>query len=81
MINRRIASDVKQKRNRGAFVGIEPLSIPRYEQKREGVVTTRNYRSDEQDRFSTEDVLWALGIWSVILCLSPVVVFYVLMVA
>ena len=35
----------------------------------------------EQQGFTTEDVLWALGIWSVILTLSPVVVFYVLMVA
>ena len=34
-----------------------------------------------QQGFSTEDVLWAVGIWSVILTLSPVVVFYVLMVA
>ena len=35
-----------------------------------------------QDRgFSTEDILWAVGIWSVILTASPVVVFYVLMVA
>ena len=31
--------------------------------------------------FTTGDILWALGIWSVILSLSPVVVFYVLMVA
>jgi hypothetical protein len=31
--------------------------------------------------FTTADILWALGIWSVILSLSPVVVFYVLMVA
>jgi hypothetical protein len=31
--------------------------------------------------FSTGDILWALGVWSVILCLSPVIVFYVLMVA
>ena len=31
--------------------------------------------------FTTEDVLWSLGIWSVILSLSPVIVFYVLMVA
>jgi hypothetical protein len=31
--------------------------------------------------FSTEDILWAIGIWSVILCLSPVIVFYMLMVA
>ena len=34
-----------------------------------------------QQGFSTGDVLWAVGIWSVILTLSPVVVFYVLMVA
>ena len=41
-------------------------------------------RSDaavEQQGFTTEDILWALGIWSVILCLSPVIVFYMLMVA
>ena len=30
--------------------------------------------------FSTQDILWALGIWSVILSLSPVIVFYMLMV-
>ena len=35
----------------------------------------------EKQGFSTQDILWALGIWSVILTLSPVVVFYVLMVA
>jgi hypothetical protein len=34
----------------------------------------------EQQGFSTEDILWAVGIWSVILSLSPVVIFYVLMV-
>jgi hypothetical protein len=27
-----------------------------------------------------QDILWAVGIWSVILTLSPVVLFYVLMV-
>ena len=31
--------------------------------------------------FSTEDILWAVGIWSVILTASPVVVVYMLMVA
>ena len=31
--------------------------------------------------FTTEDILWAAGIWSVILGLSPVIVFYILMVA
>jgi hypothetical protein len=35
----------------------------------------------EQQGFTTEDILWAVGIWSVILCLSPMIVFYVLMVA
>jgi hypothetical protein len=35
----------------------------------------------EQQGFTTQDILWALGIWSVILTLSPVIVFYVLMVA
>jgi hypothetical protein len=34
-----------------------------------------------QQGFTTEDILWAVGIWSVILTLSPVVVFYMLMVA
>ena len=34
----------------------------------------------EQQGFSTEDIMWALGIWSVILCMSPVIVFYMLMV-
>ena len=31
--------------------------------------------------FTTEDILWSLGIWTVILTLSPVIVFYMLMVA
>jgi hypothetical protein len=34
-----------------------------------------------EQSFSTEDILWGVGIWSVILTLSPVVVLYVLMVA
>jgi len=35
--------------------------------------------SDERG-FTTEDILWAVGIWTVILGLSPVIVFYMLMV-
>jgi hypothetical protein len=31
--------------------------------------------------FTLADILWAVGIWSVIICLSPVIVFYMLMVA
>jgi len=44
-------------------------------------VNTEDNRFPEQQGFTTQDILWALGIWSVILTLSPVVVFYVLMVA
>lgn len=42
--------------------------------------TASHYDADEQG-FSTEDILWAAGIWAVILTLSPVIVFYMLMVA
>ena len=41
---------------------------------------TAKYSSSEQQGFCAGDVLWAVGIWSVILTLSPVVIFYVLMV-
>ncbi len=44
-------------------------------------MNTQNTTIPEQQGFSTEDVLWAVGIWSVILSLSPVILFYVLMVA
>jgi hypothetical protein len=44
-------------------------------------VNTQNDPLPEQQGFTTEDILWALGIWSVILSLSPVIVFYMLMVA
>jgi hypothetical protein len=41
-------------------------------------VKTRNNPFPEQQAFSTADILWAVGVWSVILSLSPVVVFYML---
>jgi hypothetical protein len=43
-------------------------------------VNGHNNHFPEKQGFSTQDILWAVGIWSVILSLSPVVVFYVLMV-
>jgi hypothetical protein len=43
-------------------------------------VNNQNNPLPEQQGFSTEEILWALGIWSVILSLSPLVIFYVLMV-
>jgi hypothetical protein len=49
--------------------------------KRGGVVNNQNDNPlPDQRGFSTQDILWAVGIWSVILSLSPVVLFYVLMV-
>jgi hypothetical protein len=41
----------------------------------------QGFRVPEQQGFTTEDILWAVGIWSVILCLSPMIVIYMLMVA
>ncbi len=38
-------------------------------------------RTPTNQGFTTEDIIWALGIWSAIICLSPVIVFYMLMVA
>jgi hypothetical protein len=45
------------------------------------VVERQDHAIAEQPGLTTEDILWALGIWSVILCLSPVIAFYMLMVA
>jgi hypothetical protein len=43
-------------------------------------MNSRNNSHPGNAGFSTQDILWAVGIWSVILSLSPVVLFYVLMV-
>ena len=44
-------------------------------------MSTQDNPFPEQQGFTTEDILWTLVIWSVILGLSPVIVFYMLMVA
>jgi hypothetical protein len=44
-------------------------------------MSTQNNSFSEDRGFSPQDILWAVGIWSVILSLSPVIVFYMLMVA
>ena len=54
---------------------------PRKNKKRGDVVSTQDNPFPEQRGFTTEDILWSVGIWSVILGLSPVIIFYVLMVA
>lgn len=35
----------------------------------------------ERKGFILEDILWAVGIWSVLLTMTPVILFYMLMVA
>jgi len=44
-------------------------------------VEVENNTLPEQQGFTAEDILWAVGIWTVLLTMSPIVVFYVLMVA
>jgi len=43
-------------------------------------VSSQDNQFFEEPVFSAGDILWALGVWSVILALSPVIVFYLLMV-
>jgi hypothetical protein len=48
--------------------------------RRGGVMDTQDNSSSNSGGYCIQDILWAVGIWSVILTLSPVVMFYVLMV-
>jgi hypothetical protein len=41
---------------------------------------TQDNSNPNSGSYCIQDILWAVGIWSVILTLSPVVMFYVLMV-
>jgi hypothetical protein len=55
--------------------------IPVAGQQAPSFVEYRGKSLAQAQGFTTEDILWALGIWSAIICLSPVIVFYILMVA
>jgi hypothetical protein len=74
-------------RSNASEIGTGFLKLTAYQgvrsNKTRGRVVHFEYRNTipGDQGFSTEDILWAVGIWSVILTLSPVVVFYVLMVA
>ncbi len=57
----------------GAFMNSRNEVVSHYDAGRQGLTA--------EESFTTEDILWAAGIWSVILTLSPVIVFYMLMVA
>ena len=72
----------KCERNRDRVFKDSRLSTsPRKTKNAGAFVEIENIAVPEQQGFTTEDILWAVGIWSVILTLSPVVVFYMLMVA
>jgi len=69
-------------KSRPAFLKLRAYQDAHKNNKRGGVVSTRdNPFPEQQAGFTTGDILWALGIWTVILGLSPVIVFYMLMVA
>jgi hypothetical protein len=46
--------------------------------EREDAVSLQDNSYPGQQGFSTEDILWAVGIWSTILTLTPMILFYVL---
>jgi hypothetical protein len=64
-----------------SFLKFSRYQDARKSRQRGGVVSIQDNAFPGQQGFTTEDILWALGIWSVILSLSPVIMFYVLMVA
>ena len=77
-----VAPAVKCQRNRNQVFKTGRVSRWQEQQETRGrVVHFESNNSIPQQGFSTGDIMWAVGIWSVILTLSPVVVFYVLMVA
>lgn len=63
------------------FLGLGRNASSDKQKKTGRVVHFENNSLREQQGYLTEDIIWSVGIWSVILTLSPVVVFYLLMVA
>jgi hypothetical protein len=46
--------------------------------ERGDVVALQDDPSPDQRGFSTEDIIWAVGIWSTILTLTPMIMLYML---
>ena len=73
---------VKCERNCDRDLKSDPVSLTPANQENAGAfVNNETNPIFEQQGFRTEDILWAVGIWSAIICLSPMIVFYMLMVA
>jgi hypothetical protein len=62
------------------FLKFDAYPCSRKSRNAGGAVNNQNATFADDKGFTTEDILWAVGIWSVILGLSPVIVFYMLMV-
>ena len=73
----------KCERNRNRLFRTDPYQHPNNNTKTRGRVVHCEYKDTipQQAGFTTEDILWTIGIWSVMLTATPVVVFYMLMVA
>ncbi|MGC2083990.1 MAG: hypothetical protein WA702_11640 [Bradyrhizobium sp.] len=56
------------------------MSFEREQNSGDAVALQDNPYSVRQG-FSTEDILWATGIWTTIVTLTPMILFYLLMVA
>jgi hypothetical protein len=69
----------KCERNRGQHFKTRHVRSPQQQNAGRVVRNQGNTFSDEKG-FTTQDILWAIGVWSVILTLSQVVVFSLLMV-
>ena len=81
-LTRGLRARFKCDRNRDRiFKSLGVLIVPQEQETRGRVVIAENNQFTEPQGFTTGDILWALGVWSVILTFSPVIVFYLLMVA
>ncbi len=59
---------------------IQALVQAQFQSKGAAEIQTQDKAHAKWGGFLLSDVLWALGVWSVILTLSPIIMFYVLMV-
>ena len=70
----------KCERNGDRLFKVRPLFVFGQIKNAGGDENNQHAAIPDEQGFTTQDILWALGIWTVILGLSPVIVFYMLMV-
>lgn len=79
MVNPAAAPRFKYERNRGRLLKGDQASVIRAITRSAGAFV--NTKVSGPRSFSAEDILWAIGVWWVILTMTPVIIFYILMVA